>query len=241
MTISERPLEADVQSDFAMAAAGAPIASKALSAVVIACYLVIGAVAFWPLFPGMTHNLYGVDADYEQSVWFIAWIPHALAHGLNPFFSNSLYVPTGVNLAANQASPLLGLLTVPLVPLLGAVARTNLLMGLAMPLSATAAFIVLRKWQVWLPAAAIGGLVYGFSPYMVGQALGHVQMLFVPVLPFIAWTLVSIVRGSGSPMRLGLQLGLLIVAQYMIFVDVLAPFSAPSAVKYGMSAGDHRL
>lgn len=221
MTISERSLEAEVQSALATVDTGARVASKALSVAVIVCYLVIGAVAFWPLFPGMTHSLYGVDADYEQSIWFIAWIPHALAHGLNPFFSDFLFVPTGVNLAQNTSSPLLGLLTVPLVPLMGAVARTNLLMVVAMPLSATAAFIVLRKWQVWLPAAAIGGLVYGYSPYMVGQALGHVEMIFIPLPPLIAWTLVSILRGTGSRMRLGLQLGFLIVAQYMISPEVL--------------------
>jgi hypothetical protein len=223
MTLVEQPpLAADVSSDVAVFEGGtAPDGSKTASALVVASYLILGAIAFWPLFPDLTHKLYGVEADYEQSVWFIAWIPHALAHGLNPFYTGSILVPTGANLAQNTASPLLGIFTVPLAPLLGAVARTNLLMVLAMPASATSAFVVLRKWEVWLPAAALGGLIYGFSPYMVGQALGHVELIFIPLLPFIALTLVSMVRGRGSPKRLGWQLGLLIVAQYLISPEVL--------------------
>ena len=104
-------------------------------------------------------------------------------HGLNPFFSNAMFVPTGVNLAQNTASPLLGLITAPFDLAFSPVVSANLLMLLAMPVSATAAFVVLRKWQVWEPAAAIGGLIYGFSPYMVGQSLDHVELIFVPLPP----------------------------------------------------------
>ena len=82
--------------------------------------------------------------------------------------------------------------------------------------------MVLRKWKVWGPAAALGGLIYGFSPYMVSQGLGHVVFTFVPLPPFIALTVVSIMRRSGSPRRLGIQLGLLVVAQYLISPEVLA-------------------
>ena len=192
------------------------------SAVVIVVYLLIGFVAFWPVYPGISQHLFGVVADFAQSVWFLDWVPHALAHGLNPFFSNAMFVPTGVNLAQNTASPLLGLITAPFALVFSPVVRANLLMVLAMPVSATAAFVVLRKWQVWGPAAALGGLIYGFSPYMVGQSLAHVELIFVPLPPFIALTVASILQRRGSPRRLGIQLGLLVAAQYLISPEVLA-------------------
>ena len=97
-----------------------------------------------------------------------------IAHGLNPFFTNSMFVPTGVNLAQNTASPLLGLIGSPLTEAFSPLVSTNVLMVLAMPISATAAFVVFLKWNVWLPGAALGGLAYGFSPYMVGQGTAHV-------------------------------------------------------------------
>ncbi len=193
------------------------------SVVVIVVYLLIGIVAFWPVYPGISQRLFAADSDFTQSVWFLDWVPHALAHGLNPFFSNAIYVPTGVNLAENLDSPLLGLITAPLALVLNPVVRANLLIVLAMPVSATAAFVVLRRWKVWGPAAALGGLIYGFSPYMVGQgSWGHVELIFVPVPPFIALTVASILQHSGSPRRLGIQLGLLVAAQYLISPEVLA-------------------
>ena len=94
-------------------------------------------------------------------------------------------------------------------------------MVLAMPISATAAFVVLQKWHIWGPAAALGGLAYGFSPYMVGQSLGHISLVFVPLPPVIALTLVSIVNKRGSPVRLGICLGLLVAGQFLISPEIL--------------------
>jgi hypothetical protein len=192
------------------------------TAFVIAAYLLVGVLAFWPLYPGISQHLFAYTVDYTQALWFLDWVPHALAHGYNPFFSNAIYVPTGVNLAQNTSTPLLAWITAPLAPFFSPVVRVNLLMVLAMPISATAAFVVLRQWRVWGPAAALGGLIYGFSPYMVGQSVAHLNLLFVPLPPFIALTVASILRNEGSSRRLGLQLGLLVAAQYLICPEVLA-------------------
>lgn len=189
---------------------------------VIGVYLMLGALAYWPVLPGISGRLFGLDGDFTQSVWFISWVPHALAHGLNPFFSNAMYAPVGVNLAQNTASPFLGLLTAPLALVLSPLVIGNLLLVLAMPVSATAAFVVLARWHVWGPAAALGGLIYGFSPYMVGQGLGHPELMFLPLPPLIAMTIVSILQTRGSPRRLGIQLGLLVTAQFLISSEVLA-------------------
>jgi len=191
------------------------------STVVIGSYLLIGFLAFWPIFKGFSRQYFASEPDYDLALWYLAWMPHALAHGLNPFFSNAIFAPHGVNLGANAAAPLLGIATTPLA-WLSPVAKVNLLTVFAMPVSATAAFVVLRKWQVWLPAAALGGLIYGFSPYMVGQSLAHISLSFVPLPPFIALTVASIVERRGSPRRLGVQLGLLVAAQYLISPEVLA-------------------
>ncbi len=188
---------------------------------VIVAYFSLGLAAYWPSLPGISHQVFSVDGDFTLTVWFLGWVPHALAHGLNPFFSNAMYVPTGVNLAQNTEGPLLGLIGAPLTLAFGPLVTANLMLLLAMPLSATAAFVVFGKWQVWCPAAALGGLAYGFSPYMVGQAVGHPVLMFLPLPPFIVLTVVSIFQGRGPPRRLGLQLGLLVAAQYLISQELL--------------------
>ncbi len=186
---------------------------------VVIGYFLIGTIAFWPVFPISGRPL-GAGGDFALALWLLAWVPHALAHGLNPLFSNAMYVPTGINIAENTASPLLSLITSPLALVASPLVRANLLTIVAMPTSATAAFVVLRKWQVWQPAAALGGLIYGFSPYMVGQSLGHISLFFMPVPPFIALTVASILGHQGPPRRLGIQLGLLLCAQYLISPEV---------------------
>jgi hypothetical protein len=192
------------------------------SALVVVGYFVVGVVAFWSVLPGISGHLFTVYQDLTQSAWFVAWVPHALGHGLNPFFSGALDVPAGVNLQANTASPLLGLITEPLALVFSLVVRVNLLMVVAMPLSASAAYAVLRRWQVWVPGAALGGLVYGFSPYMVGHSLAHISLTFLPLPPLMAWTVVCMVRGQWSPWWSGVLLGLLVTGQYLISPEVLA-------------------
>ena len=192
------------------------------SAAVIAVYLCLGLIAFWPSLGSIGHRLFSDITDYTLSIWFLGWAPHALVHGLNPFFSNAMFAPAGVNLAENTEGPLLGWVLAPITLIWGPMIAANVLLVLAMPISAAAAFIVLQKWRVWNPAAALGGLVYGFSPYMVGQALGHPVLLFVPLPPFILSTLVLILLRRGPDRRLGMQLGLLLSAQYLISPEVFA-------------------
>jgi hypothetical protein len=188
---------------------------------VLAGYLALGVIAYWPAVTSGSSRLFGTTSDSILATWFLAWLPHAAAHGLNPFFSNAMFVPGGVNLAQNTEAPLLGALTVPLAAFLGPIARANLLMVLAMPACATSAYYVLRKWNIWRPAAALGGLVYGFSPYMVGQGLGHLVLVFAPWPPLIALTLSRIVERRGSPIRSGVLLGLLVVAQFLCEPEIL--------------------
>ena len=172
----------------------------AASLAVISVYIVIGLAAWWPDLRHMSTAIFSSATlgDPQQALWFLGWEQHALLHGLNPFFSPAIFVPTGVNLGVNTSAPLLGLLTLPLAPFFGPNTILSFIAVVAMPLSATSAFLVLRWWKVWLPAAAIGGLVYGFTPNMVGQNLDlHVGLTFLPLPPLIAATAVSLVQGRG--------------------------------------------
>jgi len=197
----------------------------AASLAVVSAYLVLGLAAFWPDLPHMSSAVFSQATlgDPQLSLWEVAWEHYALLHGLNPFFSHAMFVPGGLNLGMNTATPLLGFVTTPLAPFMGPVAILNLIAVIAMPISATAAFFVLRKWNVWLPAAAIGGLVYGFGPNTVGQTLDlHIYLTFLPLPPLIAATVVSILQHRAVSWRRGLLLGVLISAQYLIMPELVA-------------------
>ena len=61
-------------------------------------------------------------------------------------------------------------LSLPLVPVTwiwGPVASLNVASTLAPALTAFTAFVVIRRWAPWTPAAFVGGLLYGFSPFVL--------------------------------------------------------------------------
>ena len=102
-------------------------------------------------------------------------------------------------------------------------AAFNLFLILGFALSALSMCLVLRRWVRWWPAAFTGGLLYGFSPYMIGQGWGHLFLIFIPIPPLILLVLDDIfIRQSRNARRYGLLLGVLAAAQYYISNEVLA-------------------
>ncbi len=198
----------------------------------VAAYAVLGLAAYFPAWPGDPSRIpQCACADAGMNTWFLATAAHAVAHGHNLFYTTALNYPHGVNLTYNTQMPLLGLVATPLTLAAGPLSSLNLWMYLALPLSATSMFLVLRRWTSWLPAAFTGGLLYGFSPYMVGQSTAHLNLTFVPIPPLILWTVVELfVRRTGNPRRLGLLLGLLAAGQFLISSEVLVTTALVVAV-----------
>lgn len=191
---------------------------------VIAIYLVLGMVANLPSWlHGATHHLQNQGADLPEEVWFLAVTPYSLLHGHNPFFTNYINVPYGANLMANATMLLPGLLVAPVTFIWGPVAAFNVLMVICYAGSATAAYALFRRWVASKPAAFAGGLLYGFSPYMVAVGYGHLFLLFAVFPPLILLVLdVIVVRQPGHPLRWGFLLGLLAIGQLFTSSEVLA-------------------
>jgi hypothetical protein len=153
--------------------------------------------------------------------WFLEWVTYALRHGLNLFHTNYIDYPDGVDLANNTLSPLLGFVAAPVTLTLGPVAAFNILLRMAFVSSAGSMFLVLRNWCRW-PAAFIGGLFYGFGPYMASHGQTHLNLVFVPIPPLILWCLTDLlVTQRRRPARMGVLLGVLAGAQALIDPELL--------------------
>lgn len=192
--------------------------------VAVTCYCVLAVLAYWPVSPFDSSVIPGATtADPVQSIWYLEWVPFALFHGHNPFFTNFIDYPSGVNLASNTLASALGLGASPMTLILGPVATYNFLLRLALASSATSMCFVLRSWTRWWPAAFAGGLLYGFSSYMSEQGLWHLSLAFMPIPPLIFWCLNELfVRQQRSPRWTGILLGLLCAVQFLIHAEVLA-------------------
>src|SRR5207245_2479898 len=72
-------------------------------------------------------------------------------------------------------------------------------------------------------AAAFGGLVYGFSPYMFAQVVPHVQMAAAAVSIPLMLLLVdeALVRQRMRPWKLGILIAAVSVAQFFVLEEYL--------------------
>ncbi len=170
-----------------------------------------------------THTLCGCG-DPALFLWFFQWPATALAHGENPFFSTALFHPTGINLLAQTSVTGLSLPLVPVTWIWGPVASLNVASTLAPALSAFTAFVVVRRWVRWVPAAFLGGLLYGFSPFVLSSLeFAHLMTAALMLLPLILATLDEIlIRQRHGAVGAGAVLGLLVFAQFFLSSELLA-------------------
>ena len=163
--------------------------------------------------------------DPAQMAWFLAYTPHAVAHGLNLFHTNLIDYPTGVNLADNTSVPLLGLISAPVTAVGGPVAAFNLLLRAALFVSALSMFFALRRWCRSWASCFIGGLCFGFGPYVIDQSQynAHINLAFVPFVPLFAWCIDELfVSRRYRPVRIGALLGISVAGQLLIAPEILS-------------------
>jgi hypothetical protein len=156
-------------------------------------------------------------------VWFLALAHSSLTGGHLSFLTTRIDYPQGINVLDNASMGLLGALLAPVTALVGPVGSFSLLLRLSFVLSATSAFAVLRRLVRRDLAAAAGGALYGFSPYMTHQGATHVFLAFVPLPPIMLLLVFEGLSVRPRPRRLtrGLLLGLLAAAQYFICSEIL--------------------
>ena len=129
------------------------------------------------------------------------------------------------------------MLGLPVTLACGAFVTTSLLFTLAFPLSALSGYALIRRWVRWRPAAFGGGLLYGFSPYLVAHGGSHLNLVFVPLPPLIFGVACQICaeprRRAGAR---GMILALLCVAQFLISAEVLASTVITGVIVLGVAA-----
>ena len=195
----------------------------AVAAWVLLSYQLLSTIILWPLIArGITTNLpFGTDAVLDS--WGYSWLPHALTNWLNPFVTDYVNFPHQVNLLANTTQLALALVEWPITAVAGPTASFNLACLVAPTLSAAAMYLLARTVTDRRLVAWFGGLLYGFSAYML-TALGsfHFQLFFVPIPPLLFLALHHLVAVRRlSAWKLGLGIAGLLVAQFFISTEVL--------------------
>jgi dolichyl-phosphate beta-glucosyltransferase len=198
-----------------------------------AAYLVVGFVLWVHAWAdgASTHTLCGCG-DPALFLWFFQWPATALAHAENPFYSTALFHPTGINLLAQTSTMGLSLPLVPVTWIWGPVASLNVASTLTPALTAFFAFVVIRRWAPWTPAAFIGGLLYGFSPFVLSSLeFAHLMTAALMLLPLILAVLDEIlIRQRHSAIWSGVLLAVLAFGQFFLSSEILAIVALVTAV-----------
>ena len=188
-------------------------------------YLAGAVVLWWQAWTGDPASaMTCACGDPASFVWFLDWPAYAIAHGHSLFFSTQVHVPDGINLLGNTSVLALGVVLAPVTWLFGPVMTLNVALTAAPALSALAAYACLRRALGLRWAAAFAaGLAFGFSPFMMrNEAVGHLQVTFLALVPLIFWCCYELtVTQRGKWWRWGLALGLLITVQFFIGSEIL--------------------
>ncbi|HZQ50238.1 MAG TPA: hypothetical protein VFB69_08020 [Candidatus Dormibacteraeota bacterium] len=201
--------------------------------VVLVAYTLLAIAMFANVWSAPASHWIGVDGDPDSTIWSIAWSAYSLTHLLNPFLTNWVFYPSGTDvLWANADAPIaLGWAATPVTLLFGPIVAYNVLQTLCLSLSAFVAYLAFARLVTRPATAFAGGLVYGFGPYMLGQAYGHMGLNF-GVLPPLIFILVHglLVRRDIAPWLAGAVAGFALAFQFLVSLEVAATVVIVTAV-----------
>src|SRR5215472_2087259 len=109
-TPAPEPPRAEVPHGRLRTAASRPVV-RHLALIVI--YLAAGIAATWPRASYLTGHLLPETRDVSGYVWDLWWTAHQIVHLGNPWFTDHMAAPVGIQLGFDTTMPLAGLIMAP--------------------------------------------------------------------------------------------------------------------------------
>ncbi len=204
-------------------------------------YLLLAVATFSNTWVNPVGSWIGSPKDPQLFIWYLGWIPNELSLGHNPLFTDYLSYPPGVNLMWNTSMIFPALLLWPVTTLFGPVVAYNVLITAGIALSAWFGFIAAQRFIDRPVLCLAAGLVYGFSPALIAQAMGHPHVM-VALFPPIALILGHeiLVRRRMHPAAAGALAGVAAAAQLVTGEELLAMTLLIAAIGVALLALLHR-
>ncbi len=155
--------------------------------------------------------LLGYPGDNFQHAWFLWHFARAIIHAQNPFCTTLIFYPSRVNLAWSTTDPLAGTLALPVSLISGPVMAYNISIILQLALSAFFARLLCLKISQNEVAALFGGAIFGFSPFFLAHALGHLSLITAFPIPLFLLALDRIFTQQRPSWKPGAMLGVAIL------------------------------
>jgi hypothetical protein len=151
----------------------------------------------------------------------MVWWPHAIGSGINPFLTHAIWSPGPFDLASATSVPLAALVATPVTLTLGPLAAYNLLVLLSPTLAAFFSFRLCKYVTGRLVPSLVGGYLFGFSSYELGQMVGHLNLMMVFLVPLAVHIVLRRIDGEVGPRRFIVSMAAVIAAQALLSTEIL--------------------
>jgi hypothetical protein len=175
----------------------------------------------------------GDGGDSPVFVWFINWWSFAARHGLNLFVTKSVWYPHGFNLTWATSVPSAALIGLPFTLTAGPVFAFNILTVTAPALAAWTAFLLNKNLTGHWLASLVGGYIFGFSSFELGQIEGgHLNLDETFLIPLVILVCLNRFRGQLGRPRFIIFLTLMMLTELGFSTEIVATLSAIGAMTW---------
>ena len=137
-------------------------------------------------------------------------------------FTDRVFAPAGVSLTWTAVIRGPALVMWPITKAFGSLVSYNLLMLLAPALAAWAAYLVCNRLTHAFWPSVVGGYLFGFSTYMIGQQASHVNLVLMFPVPLAVYLVVRRLEGSLGLIAFWGWLFLTLLALFSISTELFA-------------------
>lgn len=176
----------------------------------LACYIGAGVIVTWPMTLRLAGDQLLKVPDVSSYVWSLWWMAHQTAHLGDPWFTQYMAAPTGIQLGFDTLMPLPGLIMTPVTLLLSPFASFCVL---TVVIPGLLCYVTYRAARLWLgqPGAIAAGAFFGLATMVTWQNLYHLNISIGTL--FLPMTLEAAVRLRRRPgRRQGIIAGLVLGA-----------------------------
>lgn len=171
-------------------------------------YAFLALIITWPLALHFNELLFGgIDGapgrfdfagseEFGLHLWHIWWVSEAILKGINPFWTDLLFYPDGVQLYVQTLSAPNALLTLPVYLLAGPVAAFNTAVLLGFALTGFGVFLLTYHYGRGFWEALVCGILITLGPFHIAQLQNsHLHLFSLHWIPFSIYALALLDRG----------------------------------------------
>src|SRR5687767_11133644 len=139
-------------------------------------YAALTVMVLWPAVVRFGTEPMTDPADGSVFRWIWWQMPHALGDGSNPFSTDSIFFPVGIDLSVTTSAPLISALTWPIRSLFGDAAQVNIVQLAAMFLAGLGAYLLAHHVCRARGPAFLAGIMFALLPHrLVDVSQGHLN------------------------------------------------------------------